>query len=179
MKKIIWLMPVLLVWACATAQVAIECDPETRNFSVEIPEGWKQVNSSEVFLVTREDPYSQYILFRQRRMDEHFPHTTKRLYKNMASLEAADVIIDEMKNDPSVLNLHVMETAAAVVGSYPGFKIVFDYDIKEGYSFNTIYYGFIQGDWLYSIRYNASPSAACEQDVKDFQKILNSFRCKG
>jgi hypothetical protein len=179
MKRIIWLMPVLLVWACATAQVAIECDPEKRNFSVEIPSGWKQLSSSEVFLITREDPYSQYILFRQRHINEHFPHTTKRFYKNMPPLEAADVIIDEMKRDPSVLNLHVMETAAAVVGPYPGFKVVFDYGIQEGYSFSTIYYGFLQGDWFYSIRYNVSPSAVCEQDVEDFQKVLKSFRCKG
>ena len=179
MKRIIWLMPVLLVWACATAQVAIECDPEKRNFSVEIPPGWKQLSSSEVFLITREDPYSQYILFRQRHIHEHFTHTTKRLYKNMPPLEAADVIIDEMKSDPSVLNLHVVQTATAVVGSYPGFKIVFDYGIKEGNSFSTIYYGFLQGDWLYSIRYNASPDAVAEQDAEDFQKVLKSFRCKG
>src|SRR3972149_10836887 len=115
MKRIICLIPVLLVLAtCATAyEVAIECDPEKRNFSVELPAGWKQLSSTEVFLITREDPFSQYILFRQRHVDERFPHTTKSLHRNMPPLEAADVVIDEMKKDPSVLNLEVTETAGA------------------------------------------------------------------
>ncbi|RJR47091.1 MAG: hypothetical protein C4576_10110 [Desulfobacteraceae bacterium] len=178
MKRIILLMPVLLVWACATAQVAVECDPERRNFSVEIPQGWEQIPSPEVFLITRKDPFEQYILFRQRHFNEPFPHAARRLHKGMPPLEIADVIIDEMKNDPSVVNLRVIETEAAAVGSYPGFKIIFDYGVKEGHSFSTIYYGFLRGDWLYSIRYNAAPDRVSQQDVADFHEVLKSFQCK-
>ncbi|RJR53966.1 MAG: hypothetical protein C4576_00865 [Desulfobacteraceae bacterium] len=179
MKRIIWVISVFLVSACATAQVAVECDPERRNFSVEIPPGWEQLTSSELFLITRKDPYEQYILFRQRHVNERFPHTAKRLHKGMAPLDVAGVIVDEMKSDPSVLNLQLIETEAALVGSYPGFKILFDYGVKEGHSFSTIYYGFLQGDWLYSIRYNASQNAVTEQDVADFHQVLKSFRCRG
>ena len=180
MKRMICLIPVLLIFACATTyETAVECDPAKRNFSVEFPSEWKQLNTKEVFIITREDPFSQYILFRQRHLSEPFPHTTKRLLRNMPALQAAEVVIDEMKSDPSVLNLEIAETGTVMVNTYPGFKIVFSYGIKEGHMFHTLYYGFIQGDWLYSIRYNAAPSAFSPKDVEDLNRVLNSFRCKG
>ena len=180
MKRMICLIPVLLIVACATAnETAVECDPAKRNFSVEYPAEWKQLNTKEVFIITREDPFSQYILFRQRHLTDPFPHTRRGFSRNMPPLEAAAVVIDEMKSDPSVLNLEVTETAPALVSSYPGFKLVFTYGISDGHRFKTIYYGLLQGDWFYSIRYNASPSAYSEKDVEDFGWVLKSFRCKG
>lgn len=180
MKRIICLIPVLLAVACAiTSEVAIECDPAKRNFSVAYPAEWKQLNTREAFIISRDGPFSQYILFRQRHFSQPFPHTAKRLRKDMPALEAAEVVIDEMRSDPLVLDLRITETGPATVNRYEGFKILFTYGTKDGRTFNTVYYGFLHGDWLYSIRYNAASHAFTEKDLQDFDKVLNSFTCKG
>ncbi len=176
MRKLIFLF-LFLVLACApSCQAGSTSKPATQNFSVEIPEGWTRFSSSEYFMLTREGVFSQYILVLQRRVDEPFSHTENRLRKDMSPKEAAGVITDELSSDGNLLNFQSLEYVPAKVGMYSGFRIVYRYQNKKGQNFRTAFYGLLKGNWFYSLRYRAQEEKYSDEDLKAFNRVVNSFR---
>jgi hypothetical protein len=146
------------------------------NFTLEFPEEWRKVATGNYLMITKEGAFSQYILVQQRHVDRPFIHTKKRIDKGMLPQEAAEVILDEIHSDRAVLNFQVLENLPAAVNGYNGFRLVFTYKTKGGYKFKTLYYGFLQGEWFYSLRYNAADGRYSEKDVETFREVLESFK---
>jgi hypothetical protein len=130
-------------------------------------------------MLTREGVFSQYILVLQRRVDEPFSHTENRLRKDISPKEAAGVITDELSSDDNLVNFQSLEYIPAKVGGYNGFRIVFRYQNKNGQTFRTAFYGLLEGNWFYSLRYCAQEVKYSEEDFKAFEKVVNSFRIGG
>ena len=127
-------------------------------------------------MLTKEGVFSQYILVLQRRADEPFSHTKSRLRKDMSPKEAAGVITDELRSDDNLLNFQSLEYIPAKVGGYDGFRIVFRYQDKNGRNFRTAFYGLLNGNWFYSLRYCAQEEKYAHEDLTVFEKVVNSFR---
>jgi hypothetical protein len=127
-------------------------------------------------MITREGAFSQYILVQQRRIDKPFRHTKKKFHKDMLPQQAAEVIIDEISLDSRVLNFRLIERVRTHVNQYNGFRIVFTYREKGGLNFKTVFYGLLEGDWFYSLRYSVEVKKYSDKDIKAFQKVLNSFK---
>ena len=64
----------------------------------------------------------------------------------------------------------------AIIDGRAGFKILFTYKDKKGSEFKTLYFGFINGDSFFNLRYNAATRHYFEKDAADFKQILNSFK---
>ena len=94
----------------------------------------------------------------------------------MLPLESARVIIDELESDRYIMNFKVVENAPAFIGGHSGFKIVFTYENKKGAEFKTLYYGFINGDSFFNMRYNAVTRHYYDKDIADFKQMLSSFK---
>jgi hypothetical protein len=94
----------------------------------------------------------------------------------MLPQETAQVILDEITSDRAVLNFQILENFPAAVNGYEGFRLLFTYKVRGGPQFKTLYYGFLQGDWFYSLRYNAADSRYSDGDVETFRRVLESFR---
>ena len=94
----------------------------------------------------------------------------------MLPLESARIITDELASDRYIMNFQVIENAPAVIDGHAGFKLVFTYENKKGAQFKTLYYGFINGDSFFNLRYNAATRHYFEKDIADFKHILNSFK---
>lgn len=94
----------------------------------------------------------------------------------MLSQEVAEVIIDEISCDQSLMDFEVVENIPVKINSYDGFKLVFNYRMKNNLSHKTIYYGFLMNSYFYSIRYNTSEEQHVDKDRESFEKILNSFK---
>ena len=94
----------------------------------------------------------------------------------MLPQETAEVILDEITSDRAVLNFQIVENFPAAVNGYDGFKLVFTYKTINGSKFKTLYYGFLQGDWFYSLRYNAADNRYSDKDVETFRRVLESFK---
>ena len=94
----------------------------------------------------------------------------------MLPQEAAQVIVDEISCDQSVLDFQMMENTPARVNEYEGFRILFTYKNRDGLTFKTAYYGFLIGDRFYSARYNAVQRYYFEKDRAAFEKVLQSLR---
>ena len=94
----------------------------------------------------------------------------------MLPQEAAQVVVDEISCDQSVLNFQLMENTPARINEYQGFRLLFTYKNRDGLTFKTIYYGFLRGDRFYSARYNAAQRYYFEKDRAAFEQVLQSLR---
>ena len=178
MKRFLWLF-LLLLTACATAGQPGTGGKAAEDFAVKIPEQWTRLNVPDSFMCSKDGPFEQYIYIQQRHVSDPFPHVKRTLTPGMKPAELAEVLIREISADPAVLDLRVLETAAAKVNRHDGFKMVFTYKVKEGYSFKTLYYGFLSGNWFYGIRYNADVNRYCDEDIRAFEEMMKTFEPKG
>jgi len=94
----------------------------------------------------------------------------------MLSQEAAEVIIDDMITDSTILNFEVLENSPAKINEFSGFRLVSTFKNSDGLKYKTVYYGFINGEYFYSIYYTASQRYYFDKDIKTFEDVFNSFR---
>ncbi|MBW1999220.1 MAG: hypothetical protein JRJ29_14820 [Deltaproteobacteria bacterium] len=176
MSKILCSLLVILLCSCTAG---IKHNEDVRlsgyNFSIEFPENWKRLDSKRFLIFTRENPFLQYILVQQRPIGKSFRNTKRKITRGMLPEEAAEVVLDEITLDRSVIDLHLVKNEPATVNQYDAFKLIFTYSTRQGGNYRTIYYGMIRGDWFYSLRYNASRNHYSEADIEAFLKVLDSF----
>ena len=173
MKKLLIVLCLGFVIGCAGNQAS-----SPQNFSAQLPQNWYQVNTTKYYILTKDGPYSQYILVQQRPIDKPFVHTSKTLNRAMSPREVAAVFVEEMAQDQAVLNFRLLENKATRVNVHDGFRLVFTYGDQEGHRFQTYMYGFLNGDSFYTLRYNADASCYCNQDIEEFHKFVQTFRIK-
>jgi len=94
----------------------------------------------------------------------------------MSPKEAAAVITDELSSDDNLVNFQSLEYVPAKVGLYSGFRIVYRYQNKKGQNLRTAFYGLLKGNWFYSLRYRAQEEKYSDEDLKAFERVVNSFR---
>ncbi len=172
MKRILLAIFVLLL-GCAGG---MQNGGPAHHFAVDIPEGWRQLDTNKFFLVTKDGAYLQYALIQRRPLDKAFKHTKKKLRLGMLPQEAAGVIIDEIASDKNILNFQLIENTPASIKGNEGFKILFSYKDRDGSAFKTLYYGFIKDGLFYNLRYTAAKRHYFNKDLKTFEKFLDSFR---
>ena len=118
----------------------------------------------------------QNIIINRRLIDDEFEHTKRKLSKDMLPQEAAEVILDNISSDQTVLNLEVLENIPTEISGFSGFRLVFTYKNKDGLRTKSIFYGFMKGEWFYSIGYNSAARHYFEKDLETFKKVLKSFK---
>ena len=180
MKKLLLLfISMSLIFGCASAanKRSLKDLPKS-DFSVEIPGGWWKPQYVNKYLITKDGPFLQYVLIQQRPIDRIFKNTKKKMRPRMLPLESARIIIDEIASDRNIMNFKVIENAPAVIDGRAGFKILFTYKDKKGSEFKTLYYGFINGESFFNLRYNAATRHYFDKDIADFKQILASFKLR-
>jgi hypothetical protein len=173
MIKNILLLIFVLFFSCAGGLQNSEPD---YYFEVDIPEGWRKLDTNKFFLITKDGAFLQYALIQQRPLDRSFKHTRKKLKKEMLPQEAAGVIIDEIMSDKNILNFKLIQNIPAVIQGNKGFTIVFSYRDQDGSALKTLYYGFIRDNYFYNLRYTAVKKLYFDRDFETFQKFVASFR---
>lgn len=172
MKKLL-LVIFVLFFSCAGA---MQNGEPNYHFTVDIPEGWRKLDTNKYFLITKDGAYLQYALIQRRPLDKSFKHTKKKLRREMLPQEAAGVIIDEITSDKNILNFKLIENTPARIQGNEGFKILFSYKDRDGSAFKTLYYGFIKDEFFYNLRYTAAQKHYFNRDLKTFEKFVASFR---
>jgi hypothetical protein len=94
----------------------------------------------------------------------------------MAPQQAAEVVVREIVSDQNIRNFSLLENVPARIAGHDGFQITFIFTDADGFLFKTVYYGFINGDLFYSIRYGATKDEYFDKDLKTFEGILKSFK---
>jgi hypothetical protein len=146
-------------------------------FKATVPEGWRTVDSEDPMLfMTKDGGYKQYVLIRERSVDEPFQFTKKTMRPDMGAEEAAQVVINELLADTNIRNFSVTENQPARIDGNSGFRLSFVFTDADGHIFKTIYYGFIKGGTFYNLRYGATQEDYFQNDLKTFEGVLNSFK---
>jgi hypothetical protein len=173
-----WLFILLIpLTACAPwSRVTGLAEGPGRHFSVNIPAGWMKFNSDNQLLISKDGPFLQYILVESRNLEMPFAHTKRRMNQAMLPQEAAEVILDDLRLDRAVRNLHVLENGPVDVARQDGFEILFTYKNQDGLTIKTVYQGFIRGGMFYSIRFTAAERCYFAKDVDTFKEVLASFK---
>ena len=150
----------LFVYAVALACVHLFCSAggvaagEFR-FSMDTPEGWWRVKSDKYLVITRDGAFKHYILAQERPLSKPFKNTA----------------------DPNLTGLQMIENNPATVAGKPGFQLTFLYTDPAGIIFKTIYYGCINGERYYNLRYSGSEQKYFDEEAwKVFSAVRKSFR---
>lgn len=172
----------LFVYAVALACVHLFCSAgaaaaDEFRFSMDTPEGWWRVKSDKYLVITRDGAFKHYILAQERPLSKPFKNTGKTLQRNHLPNEVARIIIDEVTADPNLTGLQMIENNPATVAGKPGFQLTFLYTDPAGIIFKTIYYGCINGERYYNLRYSGSEQKYFDEEAwKVFSAVRNSFR---
>src|SRR3982751_5841591 len=89
--------------------------------------------------------------------------------------ELADMMLDDIRADLTIMAVQLMENSPAQLGGMPGFKLVFGYRNKGGLLKQAVIYGCVQRGHLYSLVYNASRRHYFGLDLPTFESVKNSF----
>lgn len=135
-----------------------------------------RINTVKHLLATRDGLLLQNIVIDRFDVEKPLEHTKKKITMEMLPQEAADVVIDNIRSDPGVLNFQMLESVPVSIDDRSGFKILFSYQNQDGLEFKSIYCGFVAGTWLYVLRYTAPSRHYFHKDVGTFETVLNSFR---
>ena len=176
--RLIMIIILLVNAACVSADRAGGSSGSSPyNFTINYPDEWKRLNTERFLIIAKDSrPFPQYILAQQRPIDKPFGHTAQLLKREMPPLDAAEIIVEEIQSDDSLLDFKVAEIVPALVGGYNGFRMVFTYKTKKSYKFKSIYYGFLRGEWFYTLRFIASEKYLLDKDIETFHRVLNSFK---
>ena len=176
MKRLFWFslfVCIVSFLACATSGGLNK--PASYGYKVDIPEGWRRIDNNRYLLLTKNNPFQQYILVQNRPIGKSFRYTKKKMRVTMLPEEAAQIVIDELISDQNLLNLKLLNNTPENINGFDGFKILYTYQDAEGHTFKTLYYGFIKADTFFNLRFTASDRFHFQQDIEAFRFMLRSF----
>jgi hypothetical protein len=145
-------------------------------YSVDLPQGWMRSDMGKGFLMTRDGLVLQHIQIQRYDLKEGLKNTKKKLNKEMLPHEVAEVALDDFASIPDVHNFEVQENTPAEIGGVSGFRVVYNWKTKDGLRVRSVQYGFISGEWFYSLRYDAARRYYFEKDRDAFEKVVQSFK---
>jgi hypothetical protein len=160
MKNRLILLAIIVMIAGCAGWKAVDGGIHSKTYRVEVPSGWMKFDAGAYVMISRDGPYL---------------HARKRLNADMLPQEAAQIIIDDLSSDPMVANFTVIENAPAVIDDHDGFRLLFSYSDPKGLTLKTAYYGFIQGQNYYSLRFTAPQRYYFDNDIEVFETMLSKF----
>jgi hypothetical protein len=180
MKKSIpvYLLFLIILTGCATwVQVGGNYEANSHNFKTELPDKWWRYNlDSKRVLITKDGLSLQWIAVSRSPVDEKLAFTQRNISKQMLPQEVAEVVIDNFRSNPQIYNLLIIENTPALLGGYPGFKLVYQYQTDAGLTKKGVYYCSLVGDWRYKINYEAPARYYYAKEFSALQKVKASFK---
>jgi hypothetical protein len=180
MKKtiVISLAFMLLFFGCATwVAVGGKHSQSSQNFEVELPEGWRKLNTvQDKILITRDGLALQQIHVLRRSVDKELAFTKKKLAADMMPQEMAEVLKDNIRSNPNITNQQFISDTPAQIGGHPGLKLVYTYQTKDGLTKKGIIYCLMLDNWCYEILYEAPERHYFSKDLPAFNQVKESFR---
>lgn len=177
-RLIFFLVLCLTVSGCATwANVGGRCDMRSQNFTVDLPDGWHRYSPvTNKVIITKQGMSLQRIIIFRTPIDQKLPFTQKKISTDMLPQEVAEIVIDNLKSNPNVSNVDLVENDPISINGQPGFKIVYTFQTQEGLANKGVFYGLLTGGMLYKLVYEAPQRYYFEKDRQTFESVMVSFR---
>jgi hypothetical protein len=168
---------VYFVGCAAWEMVGGRYDAREFAYHVELPSGWRKHNlSRDSVVLTRDGLLLQRIDILRMPIDKSLANTKRKLVKGMVPLEVAEIVLDEFRSNQSKLNLQLVESVPALVGGYPGFRVIYSYQLNDNLRRKALYYGVLVDQWYYSLSFHAPARHYFDRHVNDFEQVQRSFK---
>jgi hypothetical protein len=149
----------------------------TQNFKAEFPNGWRKFNlSNNEVLITKDGFSLEFIRISRRPIEKELKHTKKKFTQGMLPQEVAEIVIQNFRSNPDIMNQQILANTPSNIGGYPGFNIMVTFQTKEGLTKQSAVYGFLSGDAFYEILYEAPKRYYFTKYEADFEKVKDTFK---
>jgi len=168
----------LFLGGCATwVMVGGNFESPSQNFKAELPNEWRKFNASRDDLLITKDGFSlQLIRISRSPIDKKLNHTEKKFTKGMLPQEVAELVIQNFRSNPNIMNQQIMSNNPATIGGYPGFNVAATFQTKDGLTKQSIVCGFLAGESYYEILYEAPKRYYFMKYEPDFEKVRDTFK---
>lgn len=171
-------------WAPAEAQIASSSD----QLEAEWPQGWMTLRPAEkdetaakeglLLMGTRDGFALQTIRLSKRPLEGEFKYTQKRLAAGMLPQEAAEIVLDDFRANPEIVDLKIIEHGPASLAGSPAFKLSLTYRSKSGLLRQRVRYGCLDKGMLVSLSFDAPKQYYFSHDLDTFERMRNSLHWK-
>jgi len=147
--------------------------------SILLPDGWMRLNGLDRHLVATRDGFGlQKITVVPFEAGKPWKHSKRTVRSGMAPREVAEVAVDEIRSDPSVKSVKVIETRPTTLAGKPGFRVSLSMKDEEGLPLKAILAGLLDGESGWRITYVAPARHYFDLDAREFDKALQSFQVR-
>lgn len=171
-------------WSMVGGLQTVDNEP----IEVEWPRAWMKFTPAEaddnakkegwLLTVTRDGVGLQAIILKKRPIEQGFSNTKKKAAPGMLPQELAELVLDDMRANPNLIDLQVVENSPATLGGTPGYKVNVRYRNKAGLPKQTVHYGCIEKGQLYTLIYEAPQRHYYALDLQTFEMVKDSFKWK-
>lgn len=146
-------------------------------FALDLPKDWIMLNFVENGLVATRDGFNlQTIKVRKIKFGEDLPHTKKKVTKAMVPQELSEVLLDDLRTDPTVNALKVLETKPATISGKKGFRTTVAFKDGHGLRHKAVLCGVVAEDRAWQITYVAPVRHYFDRDLPAFDAALASLK---
>lgn len=152
---------------------------ENEGIHVNLPEGWRKAQEmDEGFVMTRDGLGIQKILIVKKSLEDLNQDSQKKLSSTMLPHEVAEWIADGIMRDSSLMNQRIFQKTIATVDENNGFKLRYQYRREGGPYYEGVHYGYLNGEHLYLLTYEAPSRHYFQEDLETFEMIKESYRVR-
>ncbi len=178
MKKLCVMLLVVFLIGCAPSwkQAGGAFRSKTNEFTASLPAGWvKEVNGGKIAYVKKEGiPLGTIII--ERIVFAEQATEKARFKKGMLPHEITEVLIAELKADPGVSDVKILEVSGATISDLKGSKAVCTCRKRNDVVMKIVYYGVQAGDYGYTLILYAPKRHYFDIYINDFEKMVRNFR---
>ena len=139
----------------------------------------ENANKDGILLLLSRDGFTiQTMLLTKRPVEAEFKHTRKKLSAGMLPQEAAEVVLDNVRDNPDAVDLKIVENAPATLLGAPGFKLHFTYRGTSGLQRQSVLYGCLDKGMLVTLSLDAPKRHYFTKDLPALEKVKETLRWK-
>lgn len=150
---------------------------KSRYYSFTPPQKWMVFKQGTSVLLSCHGTTLDRISIVRKDIIEPLPNTLLKITPGMLPHEHGEVVIARAIATPGVSNVFPVEICPATVDAISGVKCSFNYQIND-LKFTDIVYSFIDGLYLYELRFSATSRYYYDESIDAFDSVVKSFRIK-
>ncbi len=145
-------------------------------FEALLPKDWMRYNMANYFIMTKDGFVLNQVSVDRFKFKYDLQHTKRQYAEDMNPEEIAEVEIDNFKLNPNVLNFTILENRPVVVSDRDAYRFDYTYETKSHLKIKGAMLGFIHGDWVYRIIFEAADQHYFAETQEAFRQFLDSFK---
>ncbi len=153
----------------------------SKRMMMTLPAGWYRhtPSSGDRLVLTRQGLPLGVIEADRWRLDRiPLEHTQRRIEEGMNPLDAADVVLGNLRSNPALAGLEVLETGPVTVNEREGFRLRVSYRPVGGARRQREVWGVLDGDAYGEVTYDAPAQVYFDAHYDEFVTAASSVRLR-